>query len=122
MGRELRIEDQVPRQGAVRAFPEVDEAEDLIGLLALAQVGVRVAERVAVGVLREEDEDARLAPAAHGDVVLLDDRMLSVVGHRVEVEVEGLPGEDRSPRTWSCQAASSRMVFGGSMRLEYSER
>ena len=95
MGRQLRIEDQVRRQGAVRPLPEVDEAKDLIGFVALAKIGVRVAERVGVGILREKDEHARLAPAAHGHVVLLDRRMLPVVGDRVKIEIEGLPRKDR---------------------------
>ena len=54
------------RRAAVVALPEVDEAEDLFGLLALADVGVGVAEDLAVGVLGEEGENAGLAAAALG--------------------------------------------------------
>jgi len=39
--------------------------------VALAQVGVGVAEGIAVGVLGEEGEDALLATRAHGNVVAL---------------------------------------------------
>ena len=38
------IEDQVARHAPRGALPEVDEAEDLLGLLALAQIGIGVAE------------------------------------------------------------------------------
>ena len=71
VGGQLRIEDQMPRQLAVLALPEVDEAEDLLGLLAFAEIGVGVAEGAAVGVLGEEGEDAGLGAAAAGDVVAL---------------------------------------------------
>src|SRR5262249_60331802 len=43
-GGELGIEDEMPRRLAVLARPELDEAEDLLGLFALADVGVRVAK------------------------------------------------------------------------------
>ena len=79
---------------AVLALPEVDEAEDLVGLLALAHIGVGVAEGLAVGVLGEEGEDAGLAAAALGQIVGFDERMLAEVGHGVEVEIEGLAGEE----------------------------
>ena len=51
VGGEARIEHQVSGIGPVVFLPESDEAEDLFGLLALAQVGVRVAERPTLGVL-----------------------------------------------------------------------
>ncbi len=76
------------------ACPEVDEAEDLVGLLAFAEIGVGVAEDVAVGVLGEEGEDGGLSAAALGEVVGLDLRVVAEVGHGVEVEIEGLRGED----------------------------
>lgn len=56
----------------MRSFPEGDEAEDLFGLLALADVGVGVAEGAALGVLGKEGEDTGLAARACGDVVTLE--------------------------------------------------
>ena len=53
-------------QAAVPTFPELDEAEDLLGLLTLADIGVRVAEDLAVGVLGQEGENTRLAAASLG--------------------------------------------------------
>ena len=73
---------------AVLALPEVDEAEDLLGLLALADVGVGVAEHLAVGILGQEGEDAGLAATSLGQIVGFDERMLAEVGHGVEVEIE----------------------------------
>jgi hypothetical protein len=72
------------------AGPELDEAEDLIGLFAFADVGIRVAEDIAVGVLGEEDQDAGLAAAALGKIVGLNEGMLTKVRYGVEVEIEGL--------------------------------
>ena len=77
------------------ALPEVEEAEHRFGLLALAQVGIGVAERAGIGILGEEDEHARLAPAALRHIVALDAGVRSVVGHGVEVEVERTGGEQR---------------------------
>ena len=42
------------RQAAVLALPERDEAKNLVGLFAFADVGVRIAKHLAVGVLGEE--------------------------------------------------------------------
>ncbi len=92
VGGELGIEDEIAGRAAVAAGPEVDEAEHGIGLLAFADVGVGVAEDVAVGVLGEEDEDAGLPAAALGQIVGLDLGVLAEEGHGVEVEIEGLAG------------------------------
>ena len=77
------------------ALPEVEKAEHRLGLLALSQVRIGVAERAGIGVLGEEDQDAGLAPAALGHIVALDARVRAVVGHGVEVEVERTGGEQR---------------------------
>ena len=95
VGGQARIEHHMRGERAMGALPEVEEAEHRLGLLALAQVRIGVAERAGVGILCEEDEDARLAPAAFGHIVALDARVRSVVGHGVEVEVERTGGEQR---------------------------
>ena len=82
-------------QRPMDALPKREEAEHRLGLLALAQVRIGVARRAGIGVLGEKDEHTGLAAAALGDIVALDTRARSVVGHRVEVEVEGLGGEQR---------------------------
>ena len=45
------------------ALPEFNEAEDLLGLLALADVGVRIAENLALGILGKKRKNAGLPPA-----------------------------------------------------------
>src|SRR5437667_422382 len=58
VGRQAGIEDQVPGPVPVGARPEVNKAEDLVRLVAFAEIRIDVAERVAVGVLGQEGEYA----------------------------------------------------------------
>jgi hypothetical protein len=81
------------RRLAVLALPEIDEAEDLVGLLALAYIGVGVAEHLGIGILGQKDQDAGLATTSLGQIVGFDERMLAEVGHGVKIEIERLPGE-----------------------------
>ena len=78
----------------VGALPEGDELKNLLGLLAFAQIGVGVAEDLAVGVLSQKHQHAGLAAAAGRNVVFLDDRILSVVRHRMKIQIEGLSGQE----------------------------
>ena len=81
IGGELGVEDEVARRAAVLAFPERDEAKDLLGFLALADVGVRITKYLTVGVLGQEGEDTGLAAAALGQIVGFDLRVLAEVRH-----------------------------------------
>src|SRR3974390_3913437 len=83
------------RRASVVAGPEGDEAEDLVGLLALADVGSRVAEHLSVGILCEEGQNARLAATAFGKIVGLHEGMFAEVGHGVKVKVKGFARQDR---------------------------
>src|SRR5262249_39962337 len=85
---ELGIEHEMARQSSVGLLPERDEAKDLLGLLALAKVGIGVAKGASVDVLRKEREHALLATAAHCDEVPFDHWVLAVERNRVEVEIE----------------------------------
>src|SRR6516165_2109873 len=85
----------MPRRASVVACPEVDEAKHLVCLFAFADVGIRVAEDLTVGILRQEGQDARLATAAFAEIMGLHEGMLAEVGYGVEVEVEGFPRQDR---------------------------
>ena len=91
VGRQLGVEDQFLGQAAGPLLPEVDEAEDLVVLLVLAQLAVGIAEDAGVGVLGQERQHPLLPPAPLGDVVLLDQGVVAVEGDRVEVEVERRP-------------------------------
>ena len=75
---------------ALPAGPEVDEAEDLVGLVALAGIGVGITEGHAVGDLGEDSENAGVVPAPLGLVMRLDLRTLAEIQRRVEIEVEGM--------------------------------
>jgi len=66
IGGELGVENEVLRRFAVLALPEVDEAENLVGLLTLANIGVGIAEDLGIGVLGQEGEDAGLAATSLG--------------------------------------------------------
>jgi hypothetical protein len=94
IGRQARVEDEVAGIVPVVFLPEGDKAEDLLGLLSLAKIRVGVAECPTLGVLREKGEHTRLPAAPRRHVVPLHLRVLAVVGHGVEVKIEGLPGEE----------------------------
>ena len=94
VGRELRVEDQVGRGLPGLARPEAHEGQDLVGLVALAQVGVAVAQHPRVAVLGQEGQHALLPPTAPRDVVLFDELVGPEERDRVEIEVERLPGQD----------------------------
>ena len=63
-----------------------------LGALADGRVGV--AEHAGFSVAGEESEDAVLAAGAFGDIVFFDQRLVAVIGDRVEVEVEGGAGDE----------------------------
>ena len=50
MGREAGIEHQFPGRSAVALLPELDEAQDLVVLVPLADPGIGVDEQAGVGV------------------------------------------------------------------------
>ncbi len=52
MGSEFGIEDETLGRAAMLALPEIDEAKDFVGLLALANIGVGIAEHLGFGSLR----------------------------------------------------------------------
>ena len=91
VGRQLGVEDQFLGQPAGPLLPELDEAEDLVVLLVLAQLAVGIAEDAGVGVLGQERQHPLLPPAPLGDIVLLDQGIVAVEGDGVEVEVERRP-------------------------------
>ena len=66
IGGELGVEDQMLRRLAMLTRPKPDEAEDLLGLFALADIGVRIAEDLAIGILGQEGENARLSATSLG--------------------------------------------------------
>ena len=49
---------------AVLALPEADETKDLLSLLALADIRIRIAKDLALGILGKESKNAGLTAAA----------------------------------------------------------
>jgi hypothetical protein len=94
VGGELAVEDQLLRQRPGARLPELDEAQDFIVLLILAQIRIGIAEHLLLRILGEEDEDAFLAAAALGDVVFLEQRVFAVKGDGMEVQMERLAALD----------------------------
>src|ERR1022692_2667368 len=104
------------------AFPKVDELKDLLAFLAFAQIGIGVAEDVAAGILGQEHQDAGLAATAHGHVMPLHQRVFSVIGDRMKVQVEGLSGQEIMPMDCFVPGAQEAVVLRWPKREEYSER
>src|SRR5437899_10272568 len=73
---------------AVSAPPEGNKVEDLIGFVAFAQVGIGITEGAARGVLSQENQNAGLAATAGRHVMAFDNRMLAIIGHGMEIEIE----------------------------------
>ena len=88
VGGEPRIEYQVAGIVCVVFLPEGDKAEDLLGFLPLAQIGVGITKRASLSVLGQKGEHRGLRTAAHRNVMALHLRVLPIVGHRMEIEIE----------------------------------
>jgi hypothetical protein len=86
----LRVEDQFGGRLARAGLPELDEAEDLVGLLGLGQTGVAVAQDPLGGIVGQEDEDALLPAAAAGNVVFFEGFLLGVGWDGVEIQIKGI--------------------------------
>lgn len=88
VGGELGVKDEFLGCTARVLLPILDEAQDLIVLILLADRGIGVVEHALLGILGREREHPLVATAALGDVVLLQQRTLAVKGNGVEVHVE----------------------------------
>ena len=86
----MRVEDQFGRGLARAGLPELDEAEDLVGLLGLGPTGVAVAQDALGGIAGQEDEDALLAATAAGNGVSFEGFLLGVGRDGVEIQVKGI--------------------------------
>ena len=89
IGRQFGVEDQFLGQLAGTLLPELTKPRISSFCWLLAQVAVGVAEDACVGVLGQKGENSLLSSAAFGDVVLLDQGVVTVKGDGVEIEVEG---------------------------------
>ena len=69
IGGEPGVKNQFRGQRSGLLLPEIDETQNLAGLLGFGNPGVGIAENALGGIARQENQDALLAPAAAGDVV-----------------------------------------------------
>src|SRR6516225_3325062 len=91
LGGQAAVKDQVTRVLAVSLFPEGDEAEDFFLLFPLPDIAVGVAEGLSLGILRQEDQNTGLTPTPRRHIMALHDRVFSVIGDGMEIEVERVP-------------------------------
>jgi len=89
VGGELGVKNEMGRAFAITFLPKPHESKHFIGLFALAEVGVGVAEDLSLCVLGEERENGGAFLTAAGHVVFLHKGVFAEVGNRMEVEVEG---------------------------------
>ena len=88
VGGQLRVEDQLGRILAGLLVPELDEPQGLVGLIGLGYAGMGIAEDTVAGIAGQEGQDALLAAALLGDVMLFQRFFLGIGGDRVEIQVE----------------------------------
>ena len=97
MRRQLRVEHQLGGDAPGPLLPERHELQDLVGLLRLGDAGIGIAEHALGGIAGEEDQDALLAAAPAGDVVLLQGLLLAVGRDGMEVEIERTAARQADP-------------------------
>src|ERR1017187_1715481 len=69
VGRQLGIKNQMFGPTSVSLFPKVDKSEDFLSFLALAYIGIGIAETVTSFILGQKGQNAGLSATAHGHVV-----------------------------------------------------
>src|SRR5262249_14475712 len=90
VGDQLGVKVQPLRVVAGDGVPELDETNQLPGLVGAREVGVSVAQNAAFRLVGEEGEDARASLAPQRQVVVLQGFRLASVGDGVEVQAKGL--------------------------------
>ena len=88
IGCELGVKDQFGGQRSGLLLPEVDKTQDLAGLLSLGNSGVGIAKNPLGGIARQKNENALLAPAAAGDVVLFQRLFLRIGRDGMKIEID----------------------------------
>ena len=76
------------------------------GLLGLGNAGVGVAEDALLGIAGQEDQNALLAAAAAGNIVLFQRFLGGVGGHGMEVQIQRRPRR-QAGRVWTCSNQAS---------------
>lgn len=99
--------------GAGLLLPEIDEAQDLPGLLGRGDPCAGIAEDALAGVAGQEGQDAFLTTAAAGNVVFFQGFRLRVGRHGVEVQVERRPA--RQAGTLRLGEPGGQQALGGAV-------
>jgi hypothetical protein len=88
VGRQLRVEHQLDRILSRLLVPELDKPQNLVGLIGLGYTGMGVAEDTVDGIAGQEGQNALLAAAPSGDVMLFQRFFLGIGGNSMEIQVE----------------------------------
>jgi len=84
----LRVEHQLGWVLSSLLVPELDETLNLIGSIGLGYACMGVAEDTVAGIAGQEGQNALLAAAPSGDVMLFQRFFLGIGGDSVEIQVE----------------------------------
>src|SRR2546427_2530968 len=87
--RQLGVEDQLGGRSSGVLLPELHKPQDLARLLSLGNSGVGIAQDPFGGIARQENENAFLAPATAGVVVVFQRFLPGIGGDRMEIEIDG---------------------------------
>ena len=99
----VSFESQMSSRGTFRCVaPNRPRTGELRLFCPLLQLPIGVAKHPAVRIVREKRQHALLAAAAFGDVMLLDEGILTMEGNGMEVEIEGDPMGKPNVLTASC--------------------
>ena len=71
-------------------FPVLYKAQGLIATIFPSHRGITIDQHASVGTAHYQRQNAKLAPAAFGDVVFLNKGVAAVVGYRAKVKIKGL--------------------------------
>ncbi len=89
IGGKPAAEDHFFGQLAGTRSPAFYKVQDLGILGILADPGIGVGKPPGIRIAGQKGQDTSLAPAALGDVVFFHQRLVSVIGNGVEVQIEG---------------------------------
>ena len=84
VGGQLRVEHQLGWVLSSLLVPELDETLNLIGSIGLGYACMGVAEDTVAGIAGQEGQNALLAAAPSGDVMLFQRFFLGIGGDSVE--------------------------------------
>src|SRR3990172_8861377 len=112
IGGQTGVEDELVRDDASEVFPVGDKAKYFVRFFSFANIGIGIAESSAISILGKEYQDAWLPAAAHGNIVALDERMLSVVRDGMKIQIE---------RSFCKQGFTNQLLLPGLQQFHVSD-